>query len=364
MRVRVLSALALAGVVGVAFLAARPSAAPASAVGVTFQSIGPLAFGPDNVLFAADTQAATIVALDLGAGSGVAGAKAVPDLDQKLAALLGTDAASIAVTDMVVQPKTRNAYFSVMRGQGADAKAALVRLDGSGALTVVALDTLRFTTVALPNAPVAAPTERRNPRTQSITDMVFHDGQLLVAGLSNEEFASKLRAVKFPFAAVDPGTSVEIYHGNHGQLETRSPVYTLVPYTVGGTPHLIAGYLCTPLVKFPMASLQAGGKVRGTTIAELGNRNRPIDMFVYQQGGKDFLLMSNTSRGVMKIPANLFAAAAPITAPVEEKAGVPYETIESLKGVEQMDLFDQARALVLSRIAPTSPLSVDLVALP
>ena len=109
MRVRVLSALALAGVVGVAFLAARPSAAPASAVGVTFQSIGPLAFGPDNVLFAADTQAATIVALDLGAGSGVAGAKAVPDLDQKLAALLGTDAASIAVTDMVVQPKTRNA---------------------------------------------------------------------------------------------------------------------------------------------------------------------------------------------------------------------------------------------------------------
>ena len=185
-----------------------------------------------------------------------------------------------------------------------------------------------------------------------------------MAGLSNEEFASKLRAVKYPFAAVDTGTSVEIYHGNHGQLETRSPVYTLVPYTVGGTPHLIAGYLCTPLVKFPMASLQAGGKVRGTTIAELGNRNRPIDMFVYQQGGKDFLLMSNTSRGVMKIPANLFAAAAPITAPVEEKAGVPYETIESLKGVEQMDLFDHARALVLSRTAPTGPLSVDLVALP
>ena len=185
-----------------------------------------------------------------------------------------------------------------------------------------------------------------------------------MAGLSNEEFASKLRAVKYPFAAVDPGTSVEIYHGNHGQLETRSPVYTLVPYTVGGAPHLIAGYLCTPLVKFPMASLQAGGKVRGTTIAELGNRNRPIDMFVYQQGGKDFLLMSNTSRGVMKIPTNLFATAAPITAPVEEKAGVPYETIESLKGVEQMDLFDPARALVLSRTAPTGPLSVNLVPLP
>ena len=54
--------------------------------------------------------------------------------------------------------------------------------------------------------------------------MAFIDGRLFVAGLSNEEFASKLRSVPYPFAAVDNGTSVEIFHGNHGQLETRSPV--------------------------------------------------------------------------------------------------------------------------------------------
>ena len=53
--------------------------------------------------------------------------------------------------------------------------------------------------------------------------MAFVDGQLFVAGLSNEEFASKLRSVAYPFARSPPGTSVEIYHGNHGQLETRSP---------------------------------------------------------------------------------------------------------------------------------------------
>ena len=133
------------------------------------------------MLFAADTQAAAIVALDLGAAAATPGAKAVADVDQKIAALLGTDAASVAVTDMVVQPTTRNAYFSVMRGQGADARAALVRLDGSGTLSLVGLETIPFSRAALPNAPVAAPAERRNPRTQSITDMVFHDGQLLVA---------------------------------------------------------------------------------------------------------------------------------------------------------------------------------------
>ena len=108
--------------------------------------------------------------------------------------------------------------------------------------------------------------------------------RLYVAGLSNEEFSSKLRSVPYPFAAVDNGTSVEIFHGSHGQLETRSPVYAFVPYQIERTPYLIAGYLCTPLVKFPVASLKPGSKVRGTTIAELGAGNRPIDMILYKQG--------------------------------------------------------------------------------
>ena len=56
MRVRFVVALVLAGLAGVVTLADRPSAAPAApAVGPTFESIGPLAFGPGNVLFAADT---------------------------------------------------------------------------------------------------------------------------------------------------------------------------------------------------------------------------------------------------------------------------------------------------------------------
>ena len=136
--------------------------------------------------------------------------------------------------------------------------------------------------------------------------MAFVDGKLIVAGLSNEEFASKLRSIAYPFAAADPGTSVEIFHGNHGQLETRSPVYTFVPYTIDSKPHLIAGYTCTPLVKFPMTACSPATKVVGTTIAELGAGNRPIDMIVYKKDGKEFLLMSNTSRGVMKIPTGRF----------------------------------------------------------
>ena len=87
--------------------------------------------------------------------------------------------------------------------------------------------------------------------------------------------------------------------------------------------NLIAGYLCTPLVKFPVNSLKPGAKILGTTIAELGNRNRPLDMVLYKKDGKEFLLMSNNSRGVMKIPTDGFANAEKITARVAaETSGV------------------------------------------
>src|SRR5215510_9471502 len=205
--------------------------AAAPGAGSVMQSIGPLAFGPDGTLFAADNKAATIYALDLGAQAAgtKAGASDVSGIDQKIAALLGTDAASIAVTDLAVHPKTHNAYIAVMRGAGADAKPALLRVDGDGKVQAIALDTVTFTSVALSNAPASAE-GRRNPRADSVTDMAFVSGKLIVAGLSNEEFASKLRSFTYPFATADAGTSVEIFHGNHGQLETRAPVYTFIPY--------------------------------------------------------------------------------------------------------------------------------------
>jgi hypothetical protein len=192
--------------------------------------------------------------------------------------------------------------------------------------------------------------------------MAFVNGRLVVAGLSNEEFASKLRSIPYPFSTADKGTSVEIFHGNHGQLETRSPVSAFVPYTIGNKPHVIASYTCTPLVRFSLDSLN-GSKVVGTTIAELGNRNRPLDMFVYRKDGREFVLMSNNSRGVMKIPTDSFGTAAPITEPVKaETAGVPYEKVASMIGIEQMDQLDAQRSMVLARTA--SALNLAAVPLP
>ena len=361
--VKGLALVAVIAGVGTAAATRTHVTAAAPGAGAVMQSIGPLAFGPDGTLFAADNRAATIYALDLSAqASGAkAGAADVPGIDQKIAATLGTEAGTVTVTDLAVHPKTRNAYIAVMRGAGADAKPALLRVDGDGAVQAIALDTVTFTSVALSNAPASAE-GRRNPRSDSVTDMSFVSGKLIVAGLSNEEFASKLRSFAYPFAAADPGTSVEIFHGNHGQLETRAPVYTFIPYSIDGKPYVIASYTCTPLVKFPVDSLK-GSKVVGTTIAELGAGNRPLDMILYKKDGKEYLLLSNNSRGVMKIPTADFGTAAGITAKVTtETGGIAYEKITAMQGVEQMDLLDAQRSIVLSRAG--TGLNLSAVALP
>ena len=66
-------------------------------------SLGALTFGPNGVLFAADTQAATVYALELGdqATGGKSGAADVAAIDQKIASVLGTAADAVSVKDLV-----------------------------------------------------------------------------------------------------------------------------------------------------------------------------------------------------------------------------------------------------------------------
>ena len=334
-----------------------------------FKSMGPLAFGPDGILFVADTKAAAVVAIATSDTASKSASKElkVEGINQKLAALLGTAADQILIDDMVVNPASRNVYLAVSRGRGPDATPVLVRVKGDGQPELVSLDNVKFSRAELPDAPVdgvvGQGNRRSNPRRESITDVAFLEDRVLIAGLSNEEFASTLRAIPFPFKTVANGTSVEIYHGAHGQFETRSPVRTFVPFKVGNEPHLLAAYTCTPLVQFPLSELKPGAKIKGKTIAELGNRNRPIDMIVYQKDGKDYLLLANSSRGIMKINTDSIEKAESITAKVDDKKGVGYETIESWKGIDQLDRLDAQHAVVLRR-GDGGSLNLEAVPLP
>ncbi len=318
------------------------------------QSAGPLAFGPDGILFIADPRGAAIFAIattDTGKPSekGIA----VSELDKKVAAALGTTPEDVLVNDLAINPRSGNAYLSISRGRGPEGAPVIARVDAGGKIHVLSLDKVKFSKAALPNAPGPEAVGRRNRslRLESITDLAYIDGRLLVAGLSNEEFASTLRSIAFPFKKVDRGTSVEIYHGAHGRFETRSPVRTFVSYQIDKKPHVLAAYTCTPLVKFSLDELEPGKHIKGTTIAELGNRNRPLDMIVYEKAGKDYLLLANSARGVMKITTDNIGTAKAITERVArgEREGVPYETIESWKEIHQLDRLDDKRAVVVRR---------------
>lgn len=330
---------------------------------VELKSAGPLAFGPNGILFVGDSAAASILAIDT-ADTKVA--KAAPTfeikaINEKVAALLGIAADQILIQDVIVNPLSKRVYMSVSRGRGPDALAVVLRTDASGKLEEVALDNVKHASIALPDAPSSAEKDKRgnSRRQESITDLAYVDGKVYVAGLSNEEFSSSLRAIPYPFQAAVPATGIEIFHGAHGRFETNAPVRTFVPYNVAGKPHILAAYTCTPLVTIPVSELKPGSKVKGTTIAELGNRNRPLDMIVYNKDGKDFILMANSSRGVMKLPAAKLDGYPSITAQTE-KTGVPYETLADWKGVQQLDKYAENTAVILTQDGG----SVDLRTVP
>lgn len=321
------------------------------------KSISQLAFGPEGILFAADSKSAAVVAIATGDTQPNAAGQPlkIEGVNLKVAALLGTTPDQILIDDLVVNPISHKAYLAVSRGRGPESVPVLVRVGEGSRLELVNLDTVKFSRAELPDAPidgvVGEGNRKSNPRPESITDIAFLEDRVLIAGLSNEEFASTLRAIPFPFKTVAKGTSVEIYHGAHGRFETRAPIRTFVPFNVGNQPQLLAAYTCTPLVQFPLTELQPGAKIKGKTIAELGNRNRPIDIIVYQKNGKDYLLLANSSRGVLKVATDQIENAENISQPVKDGAtkGLPYETVAGWTGVNHLDRFDTKNALVLRR---------------
>ena len=307
------------------------------------KSISALAFGPDGILFVGDATAGSIYAIATGDIKGTSKDDVTVD-DLKTAAgdLFGSKADAITVNDVKVNPASGSVYVAVTRG-GKEGGPALVKLErGAKKPAEFPLKDVMFSTLKLPNA-------NEKNRAEAITSMAYVQGQLVVAGLSNEEFASTLRAIPFPFKDADKGTSVEIYHAAHNKTETNSPIRTFTPYKVSGADYLIASYTCTPLVRIPLADLKPGEKVKGATVGEMGNQNKPLDMIVYTKDKKDYALMANDRRGVMKINLEGIDKAENIEKAVRGggTAGVTFEKVADLEGVTQLDKLDDDKAVIV-----------------
>jgi hypothetical protein len=331
--------------------------AASNASAADIKSISRLAAGPENVLFVADWKSARVHAITLpGAAQKPAGTTFnILDLDSVLSKQVG--GAKVTIEDMVVRPGTAEAYIGV--SYGAAKTPALIVVTSDQRARRVNLKAAKSTSIALRDAPTSNyKFWRETPeRSFTVTDMKWRDGELFIAGLSNQDFASTLRRVHYPFDSNQSVTSVEIYHTGHNLIETRAPIRAMSFATWGGKPYLVAAYTCTPIVTIPLEDLKDGAHIRGRTIAELGYGNTPADMISYSKTAEakteDFLLLVNFERGANVIPVSEVEAAS--SRPGMDKI-VPYGQIAGmdvtsapLAGVMRVDNLDAKSFIVVRR---------------
>ena len=324
-----------------------------------------LAFGPQGILFVGDSKSSQVFAVatnDLEKPAGEVKVS-IRDLEGKIAAMLGAKKEDILVHDVVVNPISKNIYLAVSRGRSKgdsfwklpndlEDATILLRIKNGKDFEEVSLKNVKYSKIAIPN-PVDQ--EKKNwrgkLRADVITDLAYANGTVYLAGLSNEEFASTFRKIPFPFKDKVTSSTLEIYHGAHGKYETKAPIRAFVPYKLNGKDHILAAYLCTPLVTIPEEKLKNGKHVRGKTIAELGMGNMPLDMVVYNRDGKDYILMANTTRNAMKFAiddiANTNANITTRTKVRNGTEGVKYVSFPRV--LQQLAKFDEKSVLMVAR---------------
>lgn len=318
------------------------------------KSVNALAFGPEGILFIGDSQRAEVFALDTQDEAPGADADEVQmnNVDQQIASVLGTTTDAISIQDMAVNPISKKIYFAVHVNDG---QPVLLRLEGEK-FKNVALSSVGYSKTAINKAVGEDAVDRRGRplRVWAISDLAYYDGKVMVSGLSNEEFSSTFRSIPFPFDEQQMQSSLEIYHAAHGQFETHSPIKTFMPYELSGKTHLVASYTCTPLVIFPLDEMQPGKHTKGKTVAELGNRNTPLDIISYKKDNKDYLLLANSSRALMKIDPDKMANFKDyLIDPVNENsatAGIEFIALPYVN-VQQMDKLSDDKVLLLQRMS-------------
>ncbi len=349
---KLLYSIILCGITFVMISAINNSSTPLTANFTTgnteIASINALSFGPEGILFIGDSKNAAVYALDTKdtQQKDISSEINMSDFDNKIAASLGTTADNIKITDMAVNPISKAIYFSVSITDGTP---VLLKLNGEE-FENVSLTNASYSKIELNDA-IAVGAEDRRGRSQrvwAISDMMYHDGKVMVSGLSNKEFGSTFRSIPFPFTDAQEQASLEIYHAAHGKYETHSPIKAFNVINIDAKDYLMASYTCTPLVLFPMETLKAGKHIKGRTVAELGWGNSPIDIISFQKDGKSYFLMANSNRSVMRLDYEDIATSKENMTEQAGISGVEYVSLPMVNVVQLSDL-DSEKVVYLQR---------------
>ncbi len=285
------------------------------------QSLGKLHFNSDGILFAGDNVSGAVLAFNFT--SEITPSEAfeinIYNVDAQIASILGTLQDQIQINDIAVHPTSREVFISVTRGHGDNALPALLKVDAENNIHTIDLSKVEFTSQSLLSVPHSShklalrgsmgspPTKKdiakskQSLRILTVVDMEFYKGELIVAGLSNEDFNSVLRRLPYPFEGEESISSVEMYHIAHDQYESRAPIRSMVIKNINGRDQLVAAYTCSPLVLIPLEDITHNTKVKARTIGDMGN-GQPIDIVPFKLEGEEMLFVTNNSRSPRVIP--------------------------------------------------------------
>ncbi len=333
------------------------------------QSISVMQFGPEGILFLGDSKSGKVFALDTEDRKKIENKEGfdLEDIEAKLAGLLGTDAKGVIIHDVAVNPISQNIYLAVSRADAMQQgfwklpndisyATILLRVTHDKQFEEVDLSNINHDAASVPAIiDEGDQTWRKSDkRTEAITDLAYANGQLYIAGLSNEEFASSVRILPFPFGKEGVYSTIEVWHVAHGKSETEAPIRTLLPYEVDGKPYLLGAYTCTPFVSIPIEDLKPGQHVKSTTLAEFGPGNMPIDIIRMQKEGKEFILMSSSSKALIRISPSEIAKynKKGLTGPLEAgqfAVGMDHAVLSKV-GITQIDNYNEDHVLLLQRM--------------
>ncbi len=237
------------------------------------------------MLVIGDGRGAQVVAVQTGDVKPVQWGKLdAADIKEQIGGRLGTNGKGIEIIKLAVNPTSHKAYLAVRKLDGK--QDLILTVDGQGKIEEYSLENVKYKRYALP-ADEKAPIVK-------ITDITFADGRILLAVQAKEQFASKIYSIDTRQDDATPyWISTETFHVAHGRWETNAPIRTVIPYVENGKKYLVGAFTCTPIVKYSLDDLKAGARVQGQSVIELGNGNTPQDMFVYEKGGKSYILMNN-----------------------------------------------------------------------
>lgn len=334
------------------------------------QSIEVIGFGPEGTLLLGDGRGAAIFAVAASEPASTSAPAKIEGVAAKLAASVGAPPDGLELLDLAVNPTSNTVYFAARKQDDKTPLVLTLKPDGTIGL---------FDLASVTYARVALPTTKDSP-TVRITDVAWADDKLLAAAGTSEEFASKIFVCPAPLKheAVGEFHSAETYHVSHHKWETKAPMSVILPYQEAGKTYVVGAFACTPVVKYPLDALAPDAKVKGISVIELGSGNRPLDMFAYEKGGKEYIL-SNTRRFKTQFGPSPYWTVRFERGLLEENENVNEKAINRLKGSEpatdritmvdgfhgivQMDKLGDDRVVIL-READGGRLDLEVLTLP